>query len=227
MTRPPTNGHGKTRFRRATIARRFLRRRRYRHCRRVLRHDRAHDRRRKCLDDSKQRNGAESLGRLVQRCERRERCRCRRDYPADHRWGANWNSQTSGTTSELRGVCFTDANNGTAVGEGGLILHTTDGGNSWVRQTSGTVFTLFGVSFSDANHGTAVGGTIGKSQILHTTDGGAHWAIQPNPGKVFLFDVSMIDANLGTAVGDGGTILHTTDGGENWVVQPSRTFKTL
>jgi len=34
---------------------------------------------------------------------------------------AQWTTQTSGTTETLRGVSFTDANNGTAVGHNGTI----------------------------------------------------------------------------------------------------------
>ena len=79
-------------------------------------------------------------------------------------------SQTSGTTNYLNGVSFTDAMTGTAVGDFGVILRTTDGGSTWLSQTSGTINTLVGVSFTDAMTGTAVGhlGTI-----LRTTTGGA------------------------------------------------------
>ncbi len=70
--------------------------------------------------------------------------------------------QSSGTTNMLRGVSFTDAMTGTAVGFRGTILRTTDGGRSWGSQTSGTTTFLLGVSFTDATTGTAVGtgGTI-------------------------------------------------------------------
>ena len=71
--------------------------------------------------------------------------------------GTTWTSQTSGTTNELWGVSFTDANTGTAVGSEGTILRTTNGGTTWTSQTSGTTNQLFGVSFADANTGTAVG----------------------------------------------------------------------
>ena len=47
-------------------------------------------------------------------------------------------AKPSGTTFQLRGVSFSDANNGAAVGDSGTILRTTDGGNSWVPQSSGT-----------------------------------------------------------------------------------------
>ncbi len=67
-----------------------------------------------------------------------------------------WYAQASGTTVNLLAVSFTDANTGTAVGEGqfGTILRTTDGGTTWTAQSSGTTRWLRGVSFIDTNTGT-------------------------------------------------------------------------
>ena len=45
-----------------------------------------------------------------------------------------WVSQTSGTTNTLIGVSFTDTNYGTAVGDGGTILRTTNGGALFVEE---------------------------------------------------------------------------------------------
>ena len=73
------------------------------------------------------------------------------------------------------GCLFTDANNGTAVGECGTILRTTNGGTTWTSQTSGTTNSLWGVSFTDANNGTAVGA---YGTILRTTNGGTNWTSQ-------------------------------------------------
>jgi len=68
-------------------------------------------------------------------------------------------------------VSFVDANTGTAVGDFGTILRTTDGGATWTLQISGTTNNLWGVSLVDANIGTVVGyyGTI-----LRTTTGGVN-----------------------------------------------------
>ncbi len=82
---------------------------------------------------------------------------------------SGWTSQKSGTTSYLSGVSFVDANTGTAVGGGGTILHTTDGGDTWTEQESGTTAPLYGVSFVDAYTGTAVGPA---GTIIRTTTGG-------------------------------------------------------
>jgi photosystem II stability/assembly factor-like uncharacterized protein len=78
-------------------------------------------------------------------------------------------TQNSGTENRLLGVSFVDANHGTAVGVGGTIVRTTDGGATWVTQTSGTTNNLRGVSFTDANNGTVVGE---HGTILRTTSGG-------------------------------------------------------
>ena len=67
-------------------------------------------------------------------------------------------------TEFLFDVSFTDTNNGTAVGDHGTILRTTDSGNSWVPQTSGTTKTLYGVSFTDVNNGTVVGFEFGGTR---------------------------------------------------------------
>src|SRR5437016_3205604 len=126
--------------------------------------------------------------------------------------------------NNLRGASFVDANNGTVVGEYGMIVRTTNGGNSWTIQTSGTTQTLWAVSFTDENHGTAVGeGGV----IVRTTDGGAHWVPQPSGTTLQFRAVSFTDSNNGTAVGEGGTIVRTTDGGNTWGPQSSGTSNNL
>ncbi len=136
--------------------------------------------------------------------------------------------QTSGISNYLFGVSFTDANNGWAVGDGGTILRTTNGGATWTQQTSGTGWGLNSVSFTDANNGCAVGGGYGGT-ILRTINGGTTW-IQQTSGMSDWFSlngVSFTDANNGCAVGDGGTILQTTDGGATWTQQSSGTDNLL
>jgi hypothetical protein len=83
--------------------------------------------------------------------------------------GTNWSSQSSGTSSHLYGVCFTDADTGWAVGDYGTILQTFDGGDNWNPQSSGTSNILRGVYFSDGSTGWIVGD---NGTILHTTTGG-------------------------------------------------------
>lgn len=122
--------------------------------------------------------------------------------------------------SPLLGVYFVSLTDGWAVGNDGIIMHTTDGGISWNLQGSNTNQTIEDITFIDKETGFAVGST---NIVLKTTNGGAEWINQnlvigvvgdygPN-----LNCVSFADANNGIIV-DGG-ILRTTNGGSDWEQQ--------
>ena len=68
-----------------------------------------------------------------------------------------WTKQTSGVTGTLYGMCFTDANNGWLVGNGGVIRHTTNGGTTWTAQTSNTTQNLQRRLLHQLQEGWAVG----------------------------------------------------------------------
>jgi photosystem II stability/assembly factor-like uncharacterized protein len=116
----------------------------------------------------------------------------------------------------LYDVDFVDAEKGWIVGEFGVILATTDGGQSWVAQPSMIETTLFGVCFADAMNGWAVGL---EQVMLHTTDGGQSWHRQKVPGRpgfvLGIYDVA-VEGKFGWAIGDSGLLLQSTDGGETW-----------
>jgi photosystem II stability/assembly factor-like uncharacterized protein len=145
--------------------------------------------------------------------------------------GTTWITQTSGTTNDLLGISFADANNGAASGgyyspisgSGGIILHTTNGGTTWVAQLIDTTYWFNDISFTDANNGTATR----ADKILRTTNGGANWVTQLTNAMSELLGISFTNQNNGTVVGSGGTILRTTNGGTNWVTQTSGTTNDL
>ena len=136
---------------------------------------------------------------------------------------ATWQTLTSGTSAGLNDVHFINTSTGWAVGGGGTILKTTDGGTTWTAQTSGTTNALNGVFFINLNIGWIVGI---KGTILKTTDGGTNWTLQTS-GKEALKGVYFADANIGWIVGIKGTILKTTDGGTSWTAQASGTTNDL
>ena len=73
----------------------------------------------------------------------------------------------------VQGLFFTDRNHGWAVGDGGLVMTTSDGAESWSEQSSGTNATLRGAFFlGDRQHGWVVG-DLGT--VLGTSDDGGHW----------------------------------------------------
>jgi hypothetical protein len=79
----------------------------------------------------------------------------------------------------IRGLFFTDDDHGWAVGEGGLILATSDGAKSWTKQPPVTKATLRGAFFlDDTQHGWAVGD---QGTVLGTTDGGRRWTALTQP----------------------------------------------
>jgi len=100
---------------------------------------------------------------------------------------------------------------GWAVGGNGLVIRSTDGGQTFTP-SSPTTTTLNGVYFLDELEGWAVGNS---GIAIHTTDGGDHWT-QTTPGSLALNSVYFADANHGWMVGDSGKILHTINGGANW-----------
>src|SRR6185295_9236150 len=108
--------------------------------------------------------------------------------------------QLEETTETLYAVSFSDSSHGTVVGYGGIILRTTNGGQTWAPQYSGTFSKLRGVWFTDTNTGTVVGD---DGVILHTTNGGQTWTRQSwispalfgNPD--YLYGVCFTDANTG------------------------------
>jgi photosystem II stability/assembly factor-like uncharacterized protein len=138
--------------------------------------------------------------------------------------GNHWQPQTSGSSSWLYSVCFTDAMNGWAIGSNGTILRTLDGGESWVSQHSGSTNYLSSVYFYDTSTGWVVGS---EGIILKTVDGGTHWISKVSGTTEWLKSVYSRDEMTGWAVGTNGILIMTTDGGESWSGRRSFTTKTL
>ena len=125
------------------------------------------------------------------------------------------------TMQYLMSVCFTDSLYGWVAGDSGIILHTTDGGDSWVRQNTGTTNEISEVFFYNRNLGWAAAlnyttspyGTV----LLKTTDGGATWAGQPYPvPNLFMTCILFRDPLNGWMGGRPHALVRTHDGGATW-----------
>jgi photosystem II stability/assembly factor-like uncharacterized protein len=116
---------------------------------------------------------------------------------------------------------------GNSVGDGyGVILHTTDGGDTWVRQGSpGEIpdVNLATVSAIDACNAWVVGDpSDGYGVILRTTDGGRSWDRQGTVGQIpntAIPAIYAINKRIAWAAGGDGVILYTKDGGRTWTRQ--------
>ena len=135
------------------------------------------------------------------------------DSPVDE---GRWQPVPSGVISTLLDIDFVDPDHGWAVGQGGVIIATSDGGETWHSQASGFELTIRSVDFIDTQTGWAAG-HLGL--ILHTADGGQTWSIQ---GEEAALGLNLIRVNFdGPYTGriitqQGGFTLITTDGGATW-----------
>lgn len=105
------------------------------------------------------------------------------------------------------------------VGIRGLILYTTDGGQTWEKNTS--EFSIYGVDCVNEQECWAAG----RGGILHTDDGGNSW-VKHDESASFK-SICFINDEFGWAVGYAGEIIHTSDGGNSWVYQQSNVSSLL
>ena len=133
--------------------------------------------------------------------------------------------------ARLNDICFTDEQNGFAVGDHGTIWKTVDGGRNWMLTVTPVDCSLHGVSFTDPMRGVAVGGYripyLNKSVgvVLKTDDGGESWIRVPTPFVPLLRHVKMENRSNGTIAGESSEMSHgglfqTTDGGRSWNAIP-------
>jgi photosystem II stability/assembly factor-like uncharacterized protein len=116
--------------------------------------------------------------------------------------------------TDLNGVHLAGDELGWAVGNGGAIFRTTDGGRSWTDQSPpGVGSSLQDVFGFEDGRAWAVGNS---GMVLATVDSGAHWNPQASGTGTHLLGVSFSDARHGVVVGLNRTIRVTSNGGSTW-----------
>lgn len=143
-----------------------------------------------------------------------------------------WELQTSGVQSRLRGVSAVSDQVAWASGAESIVLRTTDGGATWKKLTV-TTETLDFRDIDAVDARTAYVLSIGNgaaSRIYKTTDAGATWSLQfkNDDPKAFYDAMSFWDANHGIVIGDSidgnFCILTTENGGRSWVRVPANAL---
>ncbi|UCE28247.1 MAG: M20/M25/M40 family metallo-hydrolase [Candidatus Coatesbacteria bacterium] len=142
-------------------------------------------------------------------------------YTADG--GTTWNTAITGTKERLWSISMLDEFAGFAVGSGGTVLRTVDGGN-WTAVQSPVSDWIFGIDFADYENGCVV---CDRGTVLYTSDGGETWDFASSPAAERLYDISYGTDTVAWAVGRGGTILKTVDKGVTWLSQESGTDTRL
>ena len=134
-----------------------------------------------------------------------------------------------GPVNPLLDVWFENGNHGFVVGAYGMILRTTDGGESWQdwapRIDNATNFHLNGVA--QITGGALV--VVGESGQIHVSvDGGQTWERRESPYEGSLFGViGTGQVNEILAFGLRGNMLFSSDLGKSWRVVPSTADATL
>ncbi|MDD6211087.1 MAG: YCF48-related protein [Bacteroidales bacterium] len=142
----------------------------------------------------------------------------------------------NGTLAAMRSFAFIDSQTGFAVGSDyekgvykGLVLKTTDGGETWTEQEFGKVDAyLCSVSFPDKQNGYIVGGEYylngddKKGILFRTKDGGKTWSksiIQTEEGTYHQIRSAAFMVKGTGYLSSNGYIYKTTDDGITWEQQ--------
>lgn len=131
-----------------------------------------------------------------------------------------WIHQNSTTSLELYSIRFLNETTGWAVGDSGLILKTTNGGESWVSSRFERT-PWRDLYFFNAGTGVIVGGNWGfppfvppENVIIKTTNGGINWnVIAHSYGNVFS-NLQFVNDSVGFIGSDG--VYKTTNQGDSW-----------
>lgn len=128
-----------------------------------------------------------------------------------HYTGGAWTGDQdypSGGYNGYNAIYFVNNQEGWAAGDGGVIIHTTDGYN-WTSQTNPSTASLADLFFLNNQEGWAVGS---HGAIIHTTDGGTTWNIEgAGLTSAVLRGVHFTSPTNGYAVGNGGILLKYTE----------------
>lgn len=124
--------------------------------------------------------------------------------------GTTWKQASVPVSSDLVAVSFASAQHGWAVGHGGVVLKTDDGGLNWVLQLDGEKTSRLILEYY-ANH--PDGGSVPDAQMFIERE----QVLLEYGGTQALMDVYFENEQTGYVVGVFNRLLKTTDGGETWV----------
>ena len=133
-------------------------------------------------------------------------------YSDDH--GRSWTQASVPVSVDLVAVHFPTSKKGWAVGHGGVVLATSDGGATWVKQIDGRDAAQAMVDHYE-KHGEA------RPDAATLLDEAKRFAAE-GADKPFL-DVWFDDENVGYVVGVFNLVFRTGDGGKHWVPWFDRT----
>jgi photosystem II stability/assembly factor-like uncharacterized protein len=122
-----------------------------------------------------------------------------------------WTLQNSPTAADLSAVVAIDATTAVAVGDGGTLLATTDGGRTWTALSAPAGLDLEGVDFSAGGVGIIA---TDDGVVMRTTDGVTFTSVGTGVGD--LRGVAWGTDDVVFAAGREASGARSTDGGQTW-----------
>lgn len=128
--------------------------------------------------------------------------------------GQHWKQAAVPVSSDLLAVSFPSPKQGWAVGHGGVVLHSADGGSTWTKQLDGRQAADIAVRYYETQlaSGLSVEPLLKREKSL-IADGGTQ----------ALLDVFFESDTIGYVVGTFNRIYRTEDGGQHWTPWMDRT----
>jgi len=131
--------------------------------------------------------------------------------------GKHWQQATVPVSADLSAVNFPSAREGWAVGNDGVVLHSSDAGVTWTKQLDGRQIGELLVKHYDA--------------LASAEPGNEEWSRLAAEGQRLaeqgadkpLLDVWFANEQVGYVVGVFNLILRTEDGGQTWTPFQDRT----
>jgi photosystem II stability/assembly factor-like uncharacterized protein len=126
--------------------------------------------------------------------------------------GLTWVRKSTPSIGVLNNVDFVDLSNGWGVGDKGVAMHTSDGGETWDVQSSNTSYDLNMVCMLNSNEGYLVGfngflakyNAVPSSFIINSPSDGDNWPI--GSVKHILWTGNVTNVNID----------YTINGGQSW-----------
>jgi photosystem II stability/assembly factor-like uncharacterized protein len=140
--------------------------------------------------------------------------------------GVKWVAQSGPSIENLQGLAAWDADKAVAVGGGGVVMSTGDGGKTWKEipvPKSEVANKLLNVRAAEGGVAWAVGE---MGAVLKTSDFGQTWdRALPEKDQAWN-DISFVGEH-GVMVGEFGHVMITNDGGKNWQSEDSGIKSSL
>ena len=133
--------------------------------------------------------------------------------------GSTWRQAKVPVNVLLTQVRFANAQKGWAIGHLGVVLHTTDGGDTWNVQLDGVKVAQLFVEQAQREISRLGDQDEDASKALRQ----AEFLVQDGPDKPFL-TMRVEDAQRITIFGAFGLALHSSDGGQTWLPLQAKDF---